>query len=129
MSTIFSKIIRGEAPCYLIFEDELVFAFLNIRPIQSGHTLVVPKREVDHVLDVAEQDYRAVFAAGQRLGRAIQKATSCRRVAYAVAGFEVPHFHLHLIPAWDISDTSFAKQREASPADLASMQARIRGHL
>lgn len=129
MPSLFTKIINGEIPGYRIFENERVFSFLNIRPIHPGHALVIPKREVDYVLNVEDEDYLEVFRVAKIIGKAVQASTDCKRVLFVVAGFEVPHFHLHLIPAWDISDTNFSKQREAKPEDLASMQQRIRKNL
>ena len=125
MASVFTKIMKGELPGFKIFEDELIFVFLNIRPVQLGHTLVIPKREVDHVLDVDRKEYLRVFEAAQSVGKAIHQATECKRVVYAVAGFEVHHFHLHLIPAWDLTDCNFSKAREVSPDQLKAVQEKI----
>ena len=96
--TIFSRIINGEIPCYKIYEDEYSFAFLDVSPIQPGHTLVVPKIEVDYFADVPEPYYSAVFQTAKKISPAITKAMNKKRVLLSVVGFEVPHFHLHLIP-------------------------------
>jgi histidine triad (HIT) family protein len=125
MASVFTKIIRGELPSFKIFENEEVFAFLSIDPIRPGHTLIVPKVEIDQFTDLAEPHYSAVFAAAQPLGRAIRAATGCRRVGMAVQGFEVPHFHLHLIPLESPADFDFQNARRASMEDLAATQQRI----
>jgi histidine triad (HIT) family protein len=96
--TIFSKIIKGEIPCYKIYEDELTFAFLDINPIQKGHTLVIPKIEIDNWLDLPEEYYLAVYRTARHISPAIQKAISPIRIGQMVDGRQVPHFHLHLIP-------------------------------
>lgn len=104
MASIFTKIIRGEIPSYKIYEDEYCFAFLDIHPIQEGHTLIVPKKEIDHFIDVPEPYYSAVFRAAQKIGAALQKATGCPRVGTQILGWDVPHFHYHVIPLWGIGD-------------------------
>jgi histidine triad (HIT) family protein len=125
MASVFTKIIRGEFPSYKILETEEVLAFLSIDPIAPGHTLVVPKVEVDQFADVPEPYYSAVFKVAQTVGRAIQTATGCRRVGMAVQGFEVPHFHLHLIPLNGAADFDFRHARRASPEELAETQKRV----
>jgi histidine triad (HIT) family protein len=99
--TVFSKIIKGEIACYKIYEDELTFAFLDINPIQKGHTLVIPKVEIDNWLDLPEKYYLAVHQTACRIAPAIQKAVSPIRIGQMVDGRQVPHFHLHLIPLFD----------------------------
>ena len=96
--TIFTKIIKGEIPCYKLYEDELVIAFLDINPVRLGHTLIIPKIQVDYFVDVPSNYYQAVFALAQRLAPVIQKALSVNRIGLSVVGTEVPHFHLHLVP-------------------------------
>ena len=125
MATIFTKIIRGEIPSYKIYEDEHVFAFLDIRPIHLGHTLVVPKVEVDHFIDCPEPHYTKVHLAAQRIARALKTATGAPRVGTAVQGFEVPHFHLHLIPLWSPRDLDFTLGKARSEDDMKAMQAAV----
>ncbi len=96
--SIFTRIIKGEIPCYKLYEDELVIAFLDINPVRRGHTLIIPKVQVDYFVDVPSNYYQAVFSAAQKLAPAIQKALSVNRIGLSVVGTEVPHFHLHLIP-------------------------------
>lgn len=125
MASVFSRIIKGEIPSYKVYEDEHCFAFLDIRPIHAGHTLIVPKVEVDHFTEVPEPHYSAVFRAAKVLGKAIQKVTGCPRVGTTVLGFEVPHFHYHLVPMWSPSDLNFHHAKSASPEELADMQKRL----
>lgn len=125
MASIFIKIINGELPSYKIYEDELTYSFLALDQVNLGHTLVVPKKEVNHWFDVPEADYLAVAKNAQKIAKAIQKATGCPRVGTMVAGFEVPHYHLHLIPAWSIPDLSFAKAKRLGEAEMKSIQEKI----
>ncbi|MCW3127637.1 MAG: hypothetical protein JWO03_3295 [Bacteroidetes bacterium] len=98
MPSIFTRIINGEIPCYKIAEDENYFAFLDINPLSKGHTLVVPKKEVDYIFDLDPDTYLGLMAFSQRLALAIGKSVPCKRVGVAVIGLEVPHAHVHLIP-------------------------------
>ena len=94
MDSVFTKIINNELPAYRILENDKIISFLTIEPIQLGHSLVIPKTQVDHWMDVSDDDYFEVYKQAKRIARAIQKATSSTRVAQAVVGLEVPHFHL-----------------------------------
>ena len=125
MSSVFTKIINNELPAYRIFENEKVISFLTIEPIQLGHCLVVPKTEIDHWMDVPEDEYREVYQQAKRIACAIKKATGSTRVAQAVVGLEVPHFHLHLIPMWDPSDLDFKKARPSSAEKMSEIQEKI----
>jgi histidine triad (HIT) family protein len=98
MATIFTRIINGEIPCYKVAEDERYFAFLDINPLSKGHTLVVPKNEVDYLFDLDSETYLGLMAFSQKLALAIDKSVPCKRVGVAVIGLEVPHAHVHLIP-------------------------------
>ena len=98
MPTVFTRIINGEIPCYRIAEDEHNFAFLDIGPLAKGHTLVIPKKEVDYLFDLNEATYTGLLSFTKRVAVAIGKAVPCLRVGVAVIGFEVPHAHIHLIP-------------------------------
>jgi histidine triad (HIT) family protein len=98
MASIFTRIIKGEIPCYKIAEDENYFAFLDINPLSKGHTLVVPKKEVDYIFDLDSETYLGLMAFSQKLALAIGKSVPCKRVGVAVIGLEVPHAHVHLIP-------------------------------
>ena len=126
MPTLFTQIIRGEILSYKIYENEYVYAFLNIFPKTVGHTLVVPKIEVDHFADVPEPYSSAIFEVAKLLSPAIQKATECTRVCTAFAGYEIPHCHYHLIPTNSASDIDFlAKHEKASDDELVRMQEKI----
>lgn len=125
MASIFTKIINNEIPCYKIFEDEYTFAFLDINPINPGHTLVVPKIEVDYFIDVPEPFYSAVFKTAKLVGRAIHDATECKRVGTIIAGWDVPHFHYHLIPMNGLGDLDFKKGKPRSDEEMKSMQKKI----
>jgi len=129
MSSIFTKIINGEIPSYKIFEDEYTFVFLDINPIQVGHALVVPKIEVDYFIDVPEPYYTAVFRTAKVVSKAIQEATNCTRVGTIIAGFDVAHFHYHLIPLHDMSDFNFSKAKARTEDEMLEMQEKIKSFL
>lgn len=125
MASIFTKIINGELPSYKLFEDDLTYSFLTISPIQPGHALIVPKQEVDYFIDLKSPAYERVFANAQKISRAIEKATECKRIGLIVAGYEVPHFHLHMIPTWGLTDFDFEKATEATDEQLQAMHKKI----
>lgn len=125
MASIFTKIINGELPSYKIHEDDLTISFLALDQINLGHVLVVPKKEVNHWFDVPEADYNRVGNNAQKIGKAIVKATGCKRVLTTAIGFEVPHYHLHLIPAWSMADLSFAKAQRRSEAEMKDIQHKL----
>lgn len=129
MSSIFSKIIAREIPSYTIYEDEYTYAFLDIFPARSGHVLVIPKIEVDYFIDVPEPYYSAVFQSAKKISKAIQWATDCARVCAVIKGYEVPHFHLHLVPTNTESDLNSIKPVRAPDEDLLAMQQKILQHL
>ena len=104
MATIFSRIIAGEIPCYKVAEDERFFAFLDINPLVKGHTLVIPKQEIDYIFDLSDDDLAAMHVFAKSVALAIEKAVPCKRVGVAVMGMEVPHAHIHLIPINKESD-------------------------
>ncbi|MFM2225708.1 MAG: hypothetical protein RJA07_1910 [Bacteroidota bacterium] len=108
MATIFSKIIKGEIPCYKIAEDENHLAFLDINPLAKGHTLVITKTENDYIFDLDDTSLLALHLFSKRVAIALKKSMVCKRIGMAVIGFEVPHTHIHLIPMNDASDMNFA---------------------
>lgn len=112
MSSIFTKIIQGEIPCYKIYEDDKTFAFLDIAPEAEGHTLVVPKLEVDKVYDLPDTDYRAVWATVKKLARHYEQILG-ERIMIKVVGIDVPHAHVHLLPV----NENWAGERELKPTD------------
>lgn len=129
MASIFTKIINGEIPCYKIFEDEKTFAFLDINPIRLGHALIVPKTEVDHYNDLADDEFLQLFKNAKKLSKAIDKATQCNRVGLIVAGYEVPHFHLHIIPTMDLNDFNFENKIKPSEDEFKQIQNKILSEL
>ena len=109
--TIFSKIIKGDIPSYKIAENDKFFAFLDINPLSVGHTLIVPKIEVDYFFDVDDDSLAAMMVFSKRVSSAIKKSVKCKRVGVAVIGFEVPHAHLHLVPMNGMNDINFANPK------------------
>lgn len=108
MASIFTKIIRGEIPCYKVAECEHAIAFLDIRPLSKGHTLVVPKMEVDKLFELPEREFQELWSFAYRVAKAIESVIPCNRVGVAVLGFEVPHAHIHLVPLRTEGDLNFA---------------------
>lgn len=111
MATIFSKIISGEIPSYKIVEDERFFAFLDINPMSKGHTLVIPKNEVDYIFDLDDDLYVELALFAKKVSKAIEKAVPCKRIGVMVVGLEVPHAHVHLIPIQKEGDMNLAKPK------------------
>ncbi|MBS1557650.1 MAG: HIT family protein [Bacteroidetes bacterium] len=111
MSSIFTKIINREIPGYIVAEDDTFIAFLDINPLAIGHTLIVPKKEVDYFFDVEDSSLAAMIVFAKRVASAIKKSTHCKRVGVAVIGFEVPHAHLHLVPMNSMDDINFANPK------------------
>ena len=111
MATIFSRIIAGEIPCYKVAEDDRFFAFLDINPMVKGHTLVIPKQEVDYIFDLNDEDLAAMHVFAKRVALAIGEAFPCRKVGEAVLGLEVPHAHIHLIPMQNEKDMLFSNPK------------------
>ena len=112
MATIFSRIITGEIPSYKVAENDQFYAFLDINPLTKGHTLVVPKCEVDYIFDLEDNELAAMHVFAKSVALAIQKVFPCKKVGEAVIGFEVPHAHIHLIPIQKESDMIFSRSEE-----------------
>jgi histidine triad (HIT) family protein len=129
MPSIFTRIMNGEIPCEKIAENAGYFAFLDIRPINPGHTLVVPKLEVDELFEAPDDILLGVLPFAKPIASAIKEAVGCRRVGLLVAGFEVPHAHIHLVPVDGEGELSFDRAKPASPVQLAEMAAKIRSRL
>ncbi|MDE5787149.1 MAG: HIT family protein [Bacteroidaceae bacterium] len=110
--TIFSKIIAGDIPSYKCAEDDRFYAFLDINPLQKGHTLVIPKREVDYFFDLTDEEIAAMQVFAKRVARAIGEVLPCRKVGQAVLGLEVPHAHIHLVPMQNEGDLNFANSKK-----------------
>ncbi len=126
MASIFSRIIAGEIPCYKVAEDEHYFAFLDISPVAKGHTLVVPKHEVDYIFDLSEEEYSGLMMFARKVATAIGKVMDCRKVGVAVMGLEVPHAHVHLVPIQTEGDMNFFREKLSLPAEeMAAIASRI----
>ncbi len=125
--TIFEKIVRGEIPCYKVWEDKENLAFLDIRPVAPGHTLVIPKMAADPIFSLDEKAYLSLFSAAKRVAALLKENILCERVCLSVVGFEVPHAHIHLIPCRSIDDFPWPGGREASSEELKSVLERIKG--
>lgn len=111
MASVFTKIINGELPCYKVAEDDNFLAFLDINPLAKGHTLVIPKKEVDYIFDVEDDDLKELFLFAKKVAKGIDKSVDCKRVGVAVLGLEVPHAHIHLVPINGIYDIDFSKPK------------------
>ena len=111
MASIFSKIVAGEIPCYKIAESEKYFAFLDIHPLTKGHTLVIPKKEIDYLFDMEDGEFTGINLFAKRIAIALKKAIPCKRIGVAVIGLEVPHAHIHLIPIQNESDLLFSNPK------------------
>ena len=107
MASIFTRIIKGEIPCYKVAENESYFAFLDINPLKTGHTLVVPKNETDYLFDLGDEDLTGLILFSKRVASAIRSAYPCNRIGIAVLGLEVPHAHIHLVPMDSMEDVNF----------------------
>ncbi|MBQ4913071.1 HIT family protein [Maribacter sp. MMG018] len=129
MATIFTKIIEGEIPCYKVAEDDNYLAFLDINPNAKGHTLCIPKKEVDKLLDLDEDTYNGLMSFSRKVGKAIEKTIECNRVGMAVIGLEVPHVHVHLIPLNDMKDATFQSKVQLSEAEFKEIAAKISAKL
>lgn len=126
MATIFSKIVAGEIPSYKVAEDDKFYAFLDINPLVKGHTLVVPKKEVDYIYDLSDEELAAMHVFAKHVALAIQKAFPCRKVGEAVIGLEVSHAHIHLIPIQNESDMLFSNPKlKLSDEEFKSIAERI----
>lgn len=130
MATIFSKIASGEIPSYKIAEDDRFFSFLDINPVAPGHVLVIPKREVDYIFDLEDDELAAMQLFAKRIAKAIGKAMPCRKVGQCVIGLEVPHAHIHLVPMRTEADMDFRKPKlNLPPEEMQRIAEAIRAAL
>jgi len=111
MASVFTKIVRGDIPSYRIAENDKFYAFLDINPLAAGHTLVIPKAEIDYIFDIDDELYMELFQFSKRVATSIEEVVDCKRIGIAVVGLEVPHAHIHLIPLNDIYDIDFSKPK------------------
>ncbi|WP_071134091.1 HIT family protein [Millionella massiliensis] len=126
MATIFTKIINGEIPSYKIAEDEHFYAFLDINPLAEGHTLVVPKREVDYIFDLNDEELAGMMAFAKKVAAHIRAAVPCKRIGMAVIGLDVPHAHIHLVPISEGGDLDFSRPKlKLTPDEFKAIQAKI----
>lgn len=126
MATIFSKIIAGEIPSYKVAENEKFYAFLDINPLVKGHTLVVPKQEIDYIYDLDDRDLAEMHVFAKTVAKAIEKAIPCKRIGIAVLGLEVPHAHIHLIPINKESDMIISNPKlKLSPEEFTAISKSI----
>lgn len=129
MSSIFSKIIAGKIPSYKIYEDDKHYAFLEINPNAVGHTLCVPKIEVDKIFDLSEKDYNDLMEFSRKVAFAIKKSIPCKRVGMSVIGLEVPHVHVHLIPLQSMEEATFQKKIKLTPEAFQATAIKIQNSL
>lgn len=127
--SVFTKIINGEIPSYKIAENEDFFVFLDINPNAAGHTLVVPKKEVNRLFDLEDELYTKLFKYSKKIAIAIEKAVSCKRVGLSVIGLEVPHVHVHLIPLNEMADATFGKKEKLTEVEFKALAAKIASFL
>ncbi|MCF7916817.1 MAG: HIT family protein [Candidatus Omnitrophica bacterium] len=125
MTTLFTKIIKGEIPAHKILENDKFLAFLDIRPIKTGHTLVIPKKEVDYIFDLEDQLLSQILIFSKIVAKMIAKAIECKRVGIMVAGLEVPHAHIHLVPMDSLGDLNFANAQKVKDTELKQVAEKI----
>lgn len=129
MATIFSRIIAGEIPSYKIYEDEKVYAFLDIHPLTPGHTLLIPKIEIDYFAEVPADYATALMLAAQKISKALDQATGCKRTQLVIAGRDIPHSHLHLVPSESMQDIRKTETLTLSDQEMKEIQQKIISYL
>lgn len=129
MSSIFTKIINGEIPCYKIGEDSNFIAFLDVNPNVKGHTLCVPKQEIDKIFEIEDELYLGLMQFSKKIAVALEKTVSCKRIGMAVIGLEVPHAHVHLIPLNEMDEMSFQNKVTMSKEEFEALAKNIRANL
>ncbi|MGL2965663.1 HIT family protein [Flavobacterium sp. XGLA_31] len=129
MASIFTKIVNGEIPCYKIAEDENYLAFLDVNPNAKGHTLCIPKQEINKIFDMEEELYMGLMQFSRNVAKAIEKTVPCKRIGMAVVGLEVPHTHVHLIPLHDMDDMRFQRKVSLTQEEFEALAEAIQQHL
>ena len=130
MSSIFTRIVKGEIPAHKIAENDKYLAMLDIRPVNPGHTLVIPKEEIDYFFDLNDAQMSEIMVFAKKVAAALKKAVPCKKIGVIVAGLEVPHAHVHLIPIIaSLSELSFARAKPTGNEELAAMASKIKSHL
>ena len=129
MSSIFTKIVNGEIPCYKIAEDENYLAFLDVNPNAKGHTLCIPKQEINKIFDMEEEHYLGLMKFSRKVAKALEKSVDCKRIGVAVVGLEVPHVHVHLIPLQDMDDMRFQRKVALTKEEFEVIVALVQSNL
>lgn len=129
MSSIFTKIVNGEIPCYKIAEDENFLAFLDVNPNATGHTLCIPKQEINKIFDMEEDLYLGLMKFSRKVAKALEKTVECKRIGVAVVGLEVPHVHVHLIPLHDMDDIRFQRKVSLTKEEFEELTKAIQSNL
>ena len=129
MASLFTRIIKGEIPAHKILENEKYLAFLDIRPVSPGHTLVIPKQEIDYIFDIEDGLLEGLMIFAKKVARAIKSTVPCQKIGVMVAGIEVPHAHIHLIPIHSVGDLNFARAKAMPQEELATIAEKIRANL
>lgn len=129
MASIFTKIVNGEIPCYKIAEDENYLAFLDVNPNAKGHTLCIPKQEINKIFDMDEELYLGLMKFSRKVAKAVEKSVTCKRIGVAVVGLEVPHVHVHLIPLQDMDDMRFQRKTSLTPEEFQELAKQIASNL
>ncbi len=129
MSSIFTKIVNGEIPCYKVDEDDNFLAFLDVNPNATGHTLCIPKQEIDKLFDLDDELYIGLMKFSKKVATALEKTVPCKRIGMSVIGLEVPHAHVHLIPLNEMEDIRFQKKVSLSKEEFLSLALKIKGNL
>lgn len=129
MASIFTKIVNGEIPCYKIAEDENYLAFLDVNPNAKGHTLCIPKEEINKIFDMEEEHYLGLMKFSRKIAKALEKTVECKRIGVAVVGLEVPHTHVHLIPLQDMDDMCFQRKVSLTKEEFEALAESIQNNL
>jgi len=129
MASIFTKIINGEIPCYKVAEDENYLAFLDVNPNAKGHTLCIPKEEINKIFDMEEEHYLGLMKFSRKVAKALEKTVECKRIGVAVVGLEVPHTHVHLIPLQDMDDMRFQRKTAFTKEEFEELAKAIQNNL
>ena len=129
MASIFTKIVNGEIPCYKIAEDDNYLAFLDVNPNVKGHTLCIPKQEINKIFDMEEEHYLGLMKFSRKVAKAVEKSVECKRIGVAVVGLEVPHVHVHLIPLQDMDDMRFQRKTSLTSEEFQELAKQIASNL
>jgi histidine triad (HIT) family protein len=129
MASIFTKIVLGEIPCYKVAEDESYLAFLDVNPNAIGHTLCIPKEEIDKIFDMEEEHFLGLMRFSRKVAKALEKTIACKRIGVAAIGLEVPHTHVHLIPLHDMEDMRFQRKVGLSAEEFEALAKRIQANM